>query len=110
MWMNKKIVIVEWIDSVEYEDAEWKTQEEADNLKPMRIRSAGILIKEENSHITIASSINESDPENITYGGLLTIPTYVIVKRSDFPQGFTSAVMGERMKENLDGTWPGPGA
>tara|TARA_R100000365_G_C2740030_1_gene68764 strand:+ start:27 stop:188 length:162 start_codon:yes stop_codon:yes gene_type:complete len=48
--------------------------------------------------------------KNITYGGLLTIPTYVIVKRSDFPQGFTSEVMGERMKENLDGTWPGPGA
>lgn len=108
MTMNK-IVIIEWIDSVEYEDAEWKTQEEADSLEPMRIKSAGILIKDEKSHITIASSINTSDPENITYGGLLTIPSSVIVKRSDFPRGFTDEVMGKQIKEIIDGTWPGPG-
>tara|TARA_Y100001951_G_C11225803_1_gene231627 strand:- start:125 stop:454 length:330 start_codon:yes stop_codon:yes gene_type:complete len=106
---TNKIVVIEWIDSVEYEDAEWKTQEEADSLEPMRIKSAGILIKDEKSHITIASSINKSDPESITYGGLLTIPSSVIVKRSDFPRGFTDEVIGERMKEIIDGDWPGPG-
>jgi len=108
MTMNK-IVVIEWIDSTEYEDAEWKTQEEADSLEPMRIKSAGILIKDEKSYITIASSINKSDPENITYGGLLTIPSSVIVKRSDFPRCFTDEVMGEQMKEILNDKWPGPG-
>ena len=87
--MNK-VVVIEWIDSVEYEDAEWKSQKDADTLSPMRIRSAGILIKEESSYITIASSMNESDPDNITYGGLLTIPSYTIVKRTDFPKSFTN--------------------
>ncbi len=108
MSMNK-IVVIEWIDSVEYDDAEWKTQEEADSLKPMRIKSAGILIKEENSHITIASSLNESDPDNVTYGGLLTIPSYVIVKRSDFPRCFTNEIMSQQRKEIENETWPGPG-
>ena len=89
MTMNK-IVVVEWIDSVEYEDADWKNQEDANSLEPMRIKSAGILIKEDASYITIASSINESDPDNITYGGLLTIPIPVIIKRSDFPKSFTN--------------------
>ena len=49
--MNK-VIVIEWIDSVEYEDAEWKSQIDADTLSPMRIRSAGILIKEESSYIT----------------------------------------------------------
>mgnify|MGYP006410178357 CR=1 FL=1 len=64
--------------------------EDADSLSPCKIKSAGILVKEENAYITIASSIDESDPDNITYGGLLSIPTYVITKRSDFPKSFTS--------------------
>ena len=33
---NNKIVMLEWIDSVEYEDAEWKTQEDIIKLEPMR--------------------------------------------------------------------------
>jgi len=87
--MNK-IVVIEWVDSVEYDDAAWKSQEDADSLSPCKIKSAGILVKEENAYITIASSIDESDPDNITYGGLLSIPTYVITQRSDFPKSFTS--------------------
>ena len=85
---TNKIVIIEWIDSVEYEDANWKDQEEADSLKPMKIRSAGILIKDEKLYITLASSINENDPDDLTYGGLLAIPTAVIIKRYDFPRSF----------------------
>ncbi len=106
---TNRIVIIEWIDSVEYEDAEWKTQEEANSLKPMKIISAGILITDEKLYITIASSINEDDPNNLTYGGLLTIPSAAIIKRYDFPKSFTNEVMSERMKEIIDGTWPGPG-
>ena len=64
---TNKIVIVEWIASVEYEDANWKDQEEADSLKPMKIRSAGILIKDEKLYVTLASSINENDPDDVTY-------------------------------------------
>jgi len=106
---TNKIVIIEWIDSVEYEDANWKDQEEADSLKPMKIRSAGILIKDKKEYITLASSINENDPDDLTYGGLLAIPTAVITKRYDFPKSFTNEIMSERMKEIEDGSWPGPG-
>jgi hypothetical protein len=88
--MMHKIVVIEWVDSVEYDDAAWKSQEDADSLSPCKIKSAGILVKEENAYITIASSIDESDPDDVTYGGLLSIPTYVIIKRSDFPKSFTS--------------------
>ena len=87
--MNK-IVVIEWVDSVEYDDAAWKSQADADSLSPCKIKSAGILVKEENAYITIASSMDESDPDDITYGGLLSIPTYVITKRSDFPESSIS--------------------
>jgi len=87
---NNKIVMLEWIDSVEYEDAEWKTQEDIDKLEPMRIKSSGILVHDDAYYITIASSLNETDAENITYGGLLTIPKCSLLKRTDFPRSFTS--------------------
>ena len=87
---TNKVIVIEWVDSVEYDDAAWKNQEDANSLSPATIKSAGILVKEESAYITIASSIDESDPDNITYGGLLSIPTYVIIKRSDFPRSFTN--------------------
>jgi len=87
--MNK-IVVIEWVDSVEYDDAAWKSQADADSLSPCKIKSAGILIRENNLFITIASSMDESDPDDITYGGLLSIPKNVITKRTDFPKSFTS--------------------
>ena len=87
--MNK-IVVIEWVASVEYDDAAWKSQEAADSLSPCKIKSAGILIRENKLSITIASSMDESDPDNITYGGLLSIPTSVITKRSDFPESSIS--------------------
>ena len=87
---NNKIVMLEWLDSVEYEDAEWKTKEDIDKLVPMKIKSDGVLVHDDNFYITIASSVNETDLEDITYGGLLTIPKCSLLKRSDFPRSFTS--------------------
>ena len=85
--MLRKIIVIEWVDSgwlnpffrrMEYDDAEWNGQEDEDSLVPCKLS------------ITIASSMDESDPDNITYGGLLSIPTSVITKRSDFPESSIS--------------------
>ena len=83
---KNKVVVIEWIDSVEYVDADWKDEDDAHSLRPVNIKSAGILVKEEKTHVTIASSIDQSDPENLKYGGLLAIPYYSIIKRSDTGQ------------------------
>ena len=97
--MLRKIIVIEWVDSgwlnpffrrMEYDDAEWNGQEDEDSLVPCKIKSAGLLIRENKLSITIASSMDESDPDNITYGGLLSIPTSVITKRSDFPESSIS--------------------
>ena len=108
--MSNRIVCIEWIDSTEYTDADWKTEEEVKDLKPMLIKSAGILVNEDDLYITIASSINNSDIKaEAQYGGLLSIPKFAISKRCSVPISFTEETMSQRMKEILDGTWPGPG-
>ena len=108
--MNSKIVCIEWIDSAEYNDAEWKTEQEVKDLKPMVIKTAGILVNEDDLYLTIASSINNADSKvDAEYGGLISIPKFAISKRCSVPVGFTNETMSQRMKEIEDGTWPGPG-
>tara|TARA_R100001244_G_scaffold119643_1_gene89251 strand:+ start:230 stop:559 length:330 start_codon:yes stop_codon:yes gene_type:complete len=108
--MNKKIVCVEWVDSAEYQDADWKTEQELKDLKPMMIKTAGILVNEDDLYITLASSINNSDSTvDAEYGGLISIPKFAITKRCSIPSSFTEETMGERKKEIINETWPGPG-
>jgi uncharacterized protein YyaL (SSP411 family) len=110
MQMSTKIVCIEWIDSTEYVDAEWKTEQEVKELKPMTIKTAGILVNEDDLYLTIASSINDADKEvDAQYGGLISIPKFAISKRCSVPISFTEETMSQRIKEILDGTWPGPG-
>ena len=52
---------IEWIDSSEYEDADWKSEDEVKELTPMRIKSVGILVNEDDLYITLASSVNNYD-------------------------------------------------
>ena len=61
MPMNNKVVIVKWIDSAEYEDADWKSEQDLKDLRPMIIKSVGMLVNQDDVYITIASSINNSD-------------------------------------------------
>jgi len=96
--MSETVICVEWIDSASYEDGKWKTEEEKNELVPMRIKSCGILVNEDKLYITLAGSINNADKETeAQYGELISIPKFAIVKRWSFPRSF------------LDGTWPGPG-
>ena len=108
--MSTKIVCIEWIDSTEYADAEWKTEEEVKELKPMTIKTAGILVNEDDLYLTIASSINDADKGvDAQYGGLISIPKFAISKRCSVPISFTEETMSQRIKEIINGTWPGPG-
>ena len=107
MSMNEVIVCIEWIDSSEYDDADWKSEEEVKELTPMRIKSCGILVNEDDIYITLAGSVNNYDIEcEAQYGGLLSIPKCAVLKRWTL---YKEEEMSERMKEIYDGTWPGPG-
>jgi hypothetical protein len=87
--MNKKIVCVEWIDSAEYDDADWKTKQEVEELTPMRIKSCGMLVNEDDLYITLAGSINNCDTiGEAQYGGLLSIPKCAVVKQWSFLRSF----------------------
>ena len=92
MLMNEAIVCIEWIDSSEYDDADWKSEEEVKELTPMRIKSCGILVNEDDIYITLAGSVS--------------IPKCAVLKRWTL---YKEEEMSERMKEIYDGTWPGPG-
>ena len=108
--MNNRIVCIEWVDSAEYEDADWKTEQEVKDLKPMLIKSAGILVNEDDIYLTIASSINNADSKmDAQYGGLLSIPKFAISKRCSVPISFTNETMSQQIKEIKNETWPGPG-
>ena len=87
--MNETVVCLEWIDSAEYEDADWKSEQEVEDLKPMRIKSCGMLVNEGRIYITLAGSINNYDiATEAQYGGLISIPKCAIVKRWSFPRSF----------------------
>jgi hypothetical protein len=87
--MSETVVCIEWIDSASYEDGLWKSEEEKNELVPMRIKSAGILVNEDDVYITLAGSINNSDKEvEAQYGELISIPKFAIVKRWSFPRSF----------------------
>ena len=89
MQMNETVVCLEWIDSAEYEDADWKSEQEVKDLKPMRIKSCGMLLNEDRIYITLAGSINNYDiATEAQYGGLISIPKCAIVKRWSFPRSF----------------------
>ena len=89
MQMNETVICLEWIDSAEYEDADWKSEQEVEDLKPMRIKSCGMLVNEDRIYITLAGSINNYDiSTEAQYGGLITIPKCAIIKRWSFPRSF----------------------
>ena len=89
MQMNETVVCLEWVDSAEYEDADWKSEQEVEDLKPMRIKSCGMLVNEDRIYITLAGSINNYDiATEAQYGGLISIPKCAIVKRWSFPRSF----------------------
>ncbi len=92
------VACIEWIDSSEYEDADWKSEDEVKELTPMRIKSVGILVNEDDLYITLASSVNNYDLDcEAQFGGLITIPKVAILKQWTFPKSFLSEA------------WPGPG-
>jgi hypothetical protein len=107
MLMSNTVIYVEWIDSSEYDDASWKSEKEVKELTPMRIKSCGFLVNEDDIYLTLSGSINNYDKEcEAQYGGLLSIPKCAILKQLTLHR---EEEMSERMKEIHDGTWPGPG-
>ena len=88
--MNNCVICVEWIDSAEYDDASWKTQKEVEELTPMRIKSCGMLVNEDDLYITLAGSIDNYDKKTEAQnGGLISIPKCAVLKRLSLPRVFT---------------------
>ena len=91
MLMSNTVTCVEWIDSSEYDDADWKSEKEVKELTPMRIKSCGFLVNEDDIYLTLSGSINNFDKEcEAQYGGLLSIPKCAIIKRLCLPRIFTN--------------------
>jgi len=89
--MSNTVTCVEWIDSSEYDDADWKSEKEVKELTPMRIKSCGFLVNEDDIYLTLSGSINNSDKEcEAQYGGLISIPKCAIIKRLCLPRIFTN--------------------
>jgi hypothetical protein len=89
--MSETVVCLEWIDSAEYIDADWKSEKEVKDLTPMRIKSCGILVNEDNIYITLAGSINNYDiTSEAQYGGLISIPKCAVLRRYSFPRSFVN--------------------
>jgi len=86
-----KVECVEWLDSSEYDDADWKSEKEVKELTPMRIKSVGIIVNEDDIYITLASSINNYDLDcEAQFGSLISIPKCAILKRLSLPRIFTN--------------------
>ena len=69
-----KAILIEWLDSVGVEG--WSEDKE---LEPVKIVSAGILVKETKTKITIAISKGNQKPPQ--FDCLLSIPKFAIQTR-----------------------------
>ena len=68
-------MLVHWLDITCFE-APWASKEEALELKPTHMWSAGLILKDERDHIVLAGTV---DPEGDgSYGNVNAIPKGVI--------------------------------
>ena len=74
------MVYLEWVDSTRTEG--WCSRKEVDALVPLECKTAGFLVREDDSMIVIA--LNVSHPESGSpFGSLMTIPKICIRLRGD---------------------------
>lgn len=88
----KKIVIIDWADSVKASD--WTFIEDVDE-KPVDCISVGFLLKETDNHITIAQNYGLK-PEQVC--NLITIPKCSIKNIREIKDKYTWKPSDEQMK------------
>ena len=74
--MEHQLVEVFWVDSAG-SDSVW--DDKPDQLTPAFIHSAGLLVREDEGAVVIATSADDNDPPK--YDGLLAIPRSAIRRR-----------------------------
>lgn len=74
--MERQLVEVFWVDSAG-SDSVWDDSPE--KLTPAFIHSAGLLVREDESAVVIATSADDNEPPK--YDGLLAIPRSAIRRR-----------------------------
>lgn len=65
-----RTVYIKWVDSCSTADHPWCLKESAEDIKPVKCESAGIVVNETQDFITIANSKTDEGQ----YAGIMCIP------------------------------------
>lgn len=74
---NMDWVLIHWLDINSFEQP-WASKEEAAELLPAEMWSAGILLKDQSSHVVLAGTIGPGNEGEQSYGNVNSIPRGVI--------------------------------
>lgn len=66
-------VLVHWLDITSFEQP-WASKAEASGLMPAEMWSAGVLLKDLQTHIVLAGTVGPSEDEDCCYGNVNSIP------------------------------------
>lgn len=66
-------VLIHWLDITSFEQP-WASKEEASELMPAEMWSAGVLLKDLPSHVVLAGTVGPSSDEDHSYGNVNSIP------------------------------------
>ena len=66
-------VLVHWLDITSFEQP-WASKEEAEELMPAEMWSAGVLLKDLPSHVVLAGTIGPGTGDDLSYGNVNSIP------------------------------------
>jgi hypothetical protein len=69
-------VLIHWLDITSFEQP-WASKEEASELLPVKMWSAGVILKETDDHIVAAGTVDPVDEGS--YGNVNAIPKGVII-------------------------------
>jgi|TARA_Y100000310_G_C20665265_1_gene807135 hypothetical protein len=66
-------VLIHWLDITSFEQP-WATKEEASELMPAEMWSAGVLLKDLRTHVVLAGTIGPGGDDDLCYGNVNSIP------------------------------------
>lgn len=85
--INRELVYVEWLDHVSFTTSTWRSEDEFDDLSPIRCETVGWIIKETDDFIIVIGTRNEPTNKDIdteheeNYLGDILILKSAITKR-----------------------------
>ncbi len=78
----QQVELIRWIDACSPAHGGWSTSDDVDELlEPQIFESVGVVVREDDQILVLASTMDSAHPPTADMGGLTAIPKGCIIKR-----------------------------